>query len=126
MNESKHTTDESSPPKTGKSSSLRVSPLLKKTSCHNIMEPLPPLTITEPSFTLPESTSMDLYRSNGSCRDTYEKQNSMDIKARMQRERTRLLESYNTLNNITRIREDQVHFLLHMRLYNHCFTECFV
>ena len=101
---------ESSSPKTVKSSSSLVSPLVKKTSYQNTMDPLPPHTIIEPLISRPESISMDVDRSNSSSRNAHEKQNIVDMEARMQHERTKLLEGYNTLNNITRMREDQVHF----------------
>ena len=101
---------ESSSPKTVKSSSSLVSPLVKKTSYQNTMDPLPPPTIIEQiSISHPESISMDVDRSNSSSRNAHEKQNIVDMEARMQHERTKLLEGYNTLNNITRMREDQVH-----------------
>ena len=107
-----HKNVECSFPKTLKSSSSPVSPLVKKTSYQNTMDPLPSPTIIETSISHPESISMDVDRSNSSSRNTHEKQNIVDMEARMQHERTKLLEGYNTLNNITRMREDQVHLFI--------------
>lgn len=104
----KYKNDESSPNKKDNSSSALVSPMSHKLSCPSIMEPLQPLSIPEQCIIRPKSASMDIDGSRDSSMDTNEKQQLINIDARMQRERARILGGYNTLSNASRIREDQV------------------
>ena len=108
----------SSKPSTGESSSFRpeehtsmvCSPVMKKSSTQNVMEPLKPLVINnEASLTQSNitTTRMDIDGSKAASIAANSKQNVIDMDARMQCERARILGDYNNaINNAPRVRDE--------------------
>ena len=90
-------------------SSVFISPQIAKTSSSNYKNPVKPLTIDEPSINHLKVSRTDTSVSMGSSTETNDKDNIMDIEARMHRERARILGGYsNTPGNTQRVRDDQV------------------
>ena len=112
---SKPATGESSSFKKEDHSSMICSPVMQKASTPNILEPLQPLVIhNEASLTQSNATAMrmDINGSKDASIAANTKQNVIDMDARMQRERVRILGSYNNaLNNAPRVRDE--HQVIH-------------
>ena len=86
-------------------SSFRDSPLLRCTPGPIVMDHL---QSSKSPITQTKSMAMEIEESKSNSLERVASQNIMDIEARIQRERARILGSYHPLNTTSRLREDQV------------------
>ena len=91
-----------------------ISPQERKISNKNCMNLLNPLIVDEPNITQPKKLKTETPAgplSAGNFIEVRKEDDIVDLEARMQRERARILQGYsNSLGNAQRAREDQVLF----------------
>ena len=86
-------------------SSFRDSSLLRHTPVPIVIDHL---QSSKSHITQTKSMAMEIEESKSNSLERVASQNIMDIEARIQRERARILGSYHPLNTTSRLREDQV------------------
>ena len=100
-------------------SSFRDSPLLRHTPGPIVMDHL---QSSKSPITQTKSMAMEIEESKSNSIERAASQNIMDIEARIQRERARILGAYHPLNTTSRVREDQV-FIQNFGIYNFWFSK---